>query len=75
MKFDTTIATLKSATYFAGKDQNGSFFVMKKNYKCQIYPVLPCPNGVTAEMLGRAMSMMEQMSTDVAMQVIAKARA
>ena len=75
MKFDTTIAPLTPAKYFAGTDKTGKFFVVKKTQKGNVKPVAPCATGKAAVMAAEALSLMEKMAVTMTLQVIAKARA
>lgn len=74
MKLDTTIATLSPAKFFAGQDQNGKFFVVKKSPKGNTKPVMPCKSGNMAVMAANTLSALENMSVAITLQVIAKAR-
>ena len=74
MKFDTTIATLTPAKYFAGKDSKGSFFVVKKTQKGNTRPVMPCTTGEAALIAATTLCFLEKMAVALTLQVIAKAR-
>jgi len=75
MKFDTTIAPLTPAKFFAGQDQKGRFYVVKKTQKGNTKPVIPCATGKAAVMAAEALSLLEKSAVAMTLQVIAKARA